>query len=93
MTDNPYLGRVYFDYTNLESVKTSGTGGGTHTVLGEPTKTFSKTKISEATMRVLERIGIQAEFSEAWKKMENAERNYLCGDIYNIIKEVGVYDG
>jgi hypothetical protein len=49
-------------------------------------------KISVATMRVLERIGIQAEFSEAWKKMENAERNYLCGDIYNIIKEAGDFD-
>ena len=28
-------------------VKTSGTGGGTHSVLGEPTKTFSKTKLLE----------------------------------------------
>ena len=34
-------------YTNRDSVKVSGTGGGTHIVLGEPTKTFSKTKLLE----------------------------------------------
>ena len=32
-------------------VKTSGTGGGTHSVLGEPTKTFSKTKLLEWVRR------------------------------------------
>jgi hypothetical protein len=49
-------------------------------------------KISMATFSILSRIGAQSEFSEAWKKMENAERSYLCGDIYNIIKEAGDFD-
>jgi len=39
MTDKPYPGGVHFDYTNLDSVKVSGTGGGTHSVLGEPVRT------------------------------------------------------
>ena len=37
------------------------------------------------TMQILKRIGEQYEFSEAWKKMENVERSYLAGDIYNVI--------
>jgi len=32
-------------YTNLDSVKTSGTGGGTHSVLGEPTKFPNSTEL------------------------------------------------
>lgn len=43
-------------------------------------------KINKATMKVLHRIGRQPEFKDAWERLENAERDYLCGDIYNIIK-------
>ena len=42
--------------------------------------------LNYATMAILARIGKQAEFKEAWEKLENAERNYICGDIYNIVK-------
>jgi hypothetical protein len=42
--------------------------------------------LNYATMAILARIGKQAEFKEAWERLENAERNYICGDIYNIVK-------
>jgi hypothetical protein len=42
--------------------------------------------LNYATMAILARIGKQVEFKEAWEKLENAERNYICGDIYNIVK-------
>ena len=45
MTKKPYPGGVHFDYKNLDSVKTSGTGGGTHSVLGEPTKFPNSTEL------------------------------------------------
>jgi len=45
-------------------------------------------KISLAAMAVWKRIGEQHEFKEVWEKLENAERSYIVGDIYNIIKEV-----
>jgi hypothetical protein len=45
-------------------------------------------KIIIAVLNILHRIHKQPEFKEAWETMPNAERNYLTGDIYNIIKEV-----
>ena len=39
MTDKPYPGGVHLDFRNNKIVKTSGTGGGTHTILGEPERT------------------------------------------------------
>ena len=42
--------------------------------------------LNYVTMAILARIGKQVEFKEAWEKLENAERNYICGDIYNIVK-------
>ena len=42
--------------------------------------------LNYATMAILARIGKQAEFKAAWERLENAERNYICGDIYNIVK-------
>jgi len=39
MTDKPYPGGIHLDFRNNKTVKTSGTGGGTHTVLGEPERT------------------------------------------------------
>jgi hypothetical protein len=50
------------------------------TVSGQPQQ-----DISAITMDILKRFGEQPEFKEAWKNLPNAERNYLCGDIYNIV--------
>lgn len=43
--------------------------------------------ISKATLDILKRVGNQSEFSESWKSLPNAERSYLAGDIYNIIRD------
>jgi uncharacterized NAD(P)/FAD-binding protein YdhS len=45
---------------------------------------FDKQK-NEIVLQILHRIGEQSEFKDAWKNLANTERNYLCGDIYNII--------
>ena len=42
--------------------------------------------VSHATMMILLRISKQAEFKEVWQNLENAERNYICGDIFNLVK-------
>jgi hypothetical protein len=43
---------------------------------------------SITTMKIIKRVGEQYEFKENWRMMLNAERNDLCGDIYNIIDEM-----
>ena len=62
-------------------VKASGTGGGTHSVLGEPTKTFSKTKLLEWVQRE--------------QKSEYMDKNYDKLECWNTLVnniEAGVFD-
>jgi hypothetical protein len=40
---------------------------------------------SKTVLEIMKRIGNQHDLKEAWEHMPNAERNYIAGDLYNII--------
>jgi hypothetical protein len=54
--------------------------------VGQQEYRITEKQISSATLLILKRIGEQPEFKKDYESLLNAERNYLCGDIYNIIQ-------